>query len=142
MRRITKRLCCVVLTLAMLLAECVPVFAAEQESDGFQVIFVIEHATIDVYYTQDYTSPSEVNVSSAVARNSDTGEVDVTGDGQVNFKVNVEDDYEIESVTADKNYKNLKVLSENMYRLTKITGEVTVTVTTVQKDKQRSDNRS
>lgn len=134
MRRITKRLCCVVLTLAMLLAECVPVFAAEQESDGFQVIFAIEHATIDVYYTQDYTSPSEVNVSSAVARNSDTGEVDVTGDGQVNFKVNVEDDYEIESVTADKNYKNLKVLSENMYRLTKVTGEVTVTVTTVQKD--------
>lgn len=128
----TSEIGCIITLLAMTLVQCVPVLA-EEAQDGYPVTFVTEHATIDVYYTQDYTEPSEVNVSSAVARNSDTGEVDVTGDGQVNFKVNVEDGYEISSVEADKNYKNLKDLSDNMYRLTKIQGEVVVTVTTVEK---------
>lgn len=107
---------------------------AEDTETGYQVTFVTEHATVDVYYTQDYTAPSEENISSAIARNSDTGEIDVTGDGQVNFKVNVDEDYEIISVTADKNYKNLKDLSDNMYRLTKIQGEVVVTVETAKKN--------
>lgn len=107
---------------------------AEDTETGYQVTFVTEHATVDVYYTQDYTAPSEENISSAIARNSDTGEIDVTGDGQVNFKVNVDEDYEIISVTADKNYKNLKDLSDNMYRRTKIQGEVVVTVETAKKN--------
>lgn len=50
----------------------------------------------------------------------------------MNFKVTVDDGYVLKSVSADKNYKNLKgqedTKVENMYRLTKITGEVMVTV--------------
>ena len=89
-----------------------------------------EHATVDVYNTQDYTTASATNVSSAVARNSDTGEIDISGDGQVNFKVNVAEGYEIASVTADKNYNKIKDLGNGMYRLTKVTGPVAVTITT------------
>ena len=108
---------------------------AEAPQTGHQVTFAADgHATVDVYYTQDYTSADEIKVTTAFARNSDTGEIDMTGDGQVNFKVNVEDGYELVSVTADQNYKNLKgpadTNAEGVYRLTKIVGSVTVTITT------------
>ena len=105
------------------------------EEPGYAVTFdTDEHASIDVYYKQDYTAPDETGVTSTVARSSKTGAADVSGDGQVNFRVNVEEGYEIVSVTADQNYKNLKGPDdtgvENIYRLTKVTGPLTVTVTT------------
>ena len=59
------------------------------------------------------------------------GEVDVSGDGQDNFKVNLEEGYVITSVKADQNYKNVKDQGEGIYRVTKITGPVTVTVATL-----------
>ena len=65
-------------------------------------------AGIDVYYTQDYTTPSEKNITTAIARNGDTGEVDVSGDGQINFLVRLNDGYSVSSVSADANYKNVK----------------------------------
>lgn len=109
--------------------------AGSEPASGYKVTFAAdEHATVDVYYTQDYTTPSETSVTAAFARDSKTGEIDMSGDGQVNFRVNVEDGYEIASVAADANYKNLKGASdtgvEGIYRLTKVTGPVTVTITT------------
>lgn len=103
--------------------------------EGYKVTFAADaHAAVDVYDTQNYTTPSSTNVTAAFARNSKTGAVDVSGDGQVNFKINVEAGYEIASVSADKNYKNLKGADdtgvEGIYRLTKVTGPVTVTITT------------
>ena len=107
---------------------------AETPQSGYIVTFAAEHAGVDVYHTHDYTQAEEENVSRAFARNSDTGEIDVSGDGQVNFRVRPEAGYEIVSVTADQNYKNLKGAKdtgvEGIYRLTKVTGPVTVTVTT------------
>lgn len=105
------------------------------EDEGYKVTFVAdEYSTIDVYYTQDYTAANESNVTAAYARSSSTGEIDTSGDGQVNFKVTVDEGYELVSVTADANYKNLKdsadTKAEGVYRLTKITGDVTVTITT------------
>ena len=76
-----------------------------------------------VFDTQDYTSPSGTSVTAAYARDSKTGEIDTSGDGQVNFRVNAEDGYEIVSVSTDKNYKNLKDYSVSecltAYRLPK-----------------------
>lgn len=101
------------------------------EETGHTVTFnKDEHATVDVYNTKDSTTASATNVTSAVARNSDTGAVDTTGNGQVNFKVNVAEGYEIASVTADTNFKNLKDMGNGMYRLTKVTGPVAVSITT------------
>ena len=57
-------------------------------------------------------------------------------DAQVNFLVVLENGYELESITAEPaaNYKNFKGYSdtqvENMYRITKVVGELTITVTT------------
>lgn len=87
--------------------------------------------SVNVYYTQDYTSADEEGVTSAVARDSSTGYPVITGDGQVNFTVVLKDGYTLGSVTASGAYKNLKDTGvENTYRVTKVTGALTVTVTT------------
>lgn len=107
----------------------------EPTVQGYKATFVTDsHASVTVSDTQDFTNAAE-NASEAYARNSDTGEIDVSGSGQFNFKVVPEDGYTVDSVTAapsDK-YKNLKLpseLGENTYRITKVTGDITVTVTT------------
>ncbi|MGN0513659.1 MAG: carbohydrate-binding domain-containing protein, partial [Lachnospiraceae bacterium] len=97
-----------------------------------------EHTKILVYYTQNYEKASEENVTSAIARNSDTGLPDGTGDGQINFRVVTDDGYEVEQVNVDGTYKNIKDLSSteqisNLYRITKIESDLTITVTTTQK---------
>lgn len=102
-----------------------------EEAAGYVVAFVSEHASVDIYYTQDYIQADETDVSTALARNSEIGKVDVSGNGQVNFKVNLEEGYVITSVKADQNYKNVKDQGEGIYRVTKITGPVTVTVATL-----------
>ncbi|MCC8169149.1 MAG: carbohydrate-binding domain-containing protein, partial [Oscillospiraceae bacterium] len=99
-----------------------------------------EHATINVYYTQDYTTADETNVTTTSARNSDTGEIttDSTLKPQINFLVVVDDGYEVASVevTPTENYNAIKGSSdtgvENLYRITKIVGDITITVTTTE----------
>lgn len=87
--------------------------------------------SINVYFTQDYTSADEEGVTTAVARDSDSGYPVITGDGQINFTVVLKDGYTLGSVTASGAYKNLKDTGvENTYRATKVTGAVTITVTT------------
>ena len=92
----TARILSALLAAAMLLpsqalaAETAPEAAAaavtaEAPQSEFAVTFAAEHAGVDVYYTHDYTKADEENVSAAFAQNSDTGEIDTTGDGQVNF---------------------------------------------------------
>lgn len=107
---------------------------AEPASEGFKATFETDsHVSITVSAAQDFVD-TEINVTEVYARNSVTGEIDTTGNGQVNFKTVVEDGYEIDSVTVSpSNYKNLKLpseLGENTYRITKITGDITVTITT------------
>ena len=84
----------------------------KQLTSCFLVLALLLTMIPDVFDTQDYTSPSGTSVTAAYARDSETGEIDTSGDGQVNFRVNAEDGYEIVSVSADKNYKNLKDSSD------------------------------
>lgn len=103
--------------------------------EGYTVTFAGDSgvSSITVYKTQDYSGESET-VSAAgttVSRSSSTGEPDSTGDGQVNFTVVLKDGYTLDSVTATGAYKNVKDTGvENTYRITKISGEVTVNITT------------
>ena len=139
----TSKILSMLLAAAMLLpsqamaAEIAPeaetaAFTAETPQAEYVVTFAAEHASVDVYYTKDYTAVDETGVTSAVARD-DAGAVDTSGNGQVNFRVTPESGYEIVSVTADGKYKNLKGADdtgvEGIYRLTKIKGPVTVTIT-------------
>lgn len=115
----------------------------EEEDKGYNVSFVTdENSNIDVYYTKDYTAANETGVTAAVSRNSTSGVPDSTGEGQVNFAVNVADGYEVDTVTVNGNYNNLKTPSElgteNIYRVTKVAGDLTVTVTTKQKSSEET----
>ena len=123
---VSTKLLSIVIGVILLFTLMIPSFAA----DGYAATFTVTggEASINLYYTQDLTTPDETNVTTAVARNSDTGEIDVTGDGQINFVVVPADGYTA-TVTATGSYKNLKVVSDNAYRLTKVTGDVAVTVT-------------
>ncbi len=112
--------------------------SVEQEAivdKGYTVTFAGDSGvdSITVYQTQDSTGASE-SVSatgSTISRSSATGEPDSTGDGQVNFTVVLKDGYTLDGVSAtDGTYKNIKDLSNNTYRITKITADTTVTITT------------
>ncbi|MFA6801045.1 MAG: hypothetical protein WCR19_02945 [Acholeplasmataceae bacterium] len=93
-----------------------------------------EHVTVTVYATQDYTN-GEVTTT-ASAKDSDTGELLVDGDGQINFVVTVDEGYEIDTIVVapEDFYKNLKDPVElelaNAYRITKVAGDLTITITT------------
>ena len=106
-----------------------------EEDTGYSVTFSTDSgATINVYNTQDYSYVSTANAKTAVSRNSDTGLPDSTGEGQVNFSVVLKSGYEIDTVTVSGGYKNLKDVSTddnpNTYRVTKVTSDLTITVTT------------
>ena len=110
--------------------------AGDDSENGFAVSFVTDgNVTVTVYPTQDLTSGgSETNV--AASRDSATGAATKT-DGQVNFVLTFAEGYELGEITVTGSYKNLKTPdetgAENGYRITKIAGDLTVTITTVAK---------
>ena len=125
MKKSWKRVGIFVLSMSMLLGQIIPISAEENGVQGQQaevdvlaveksypVTFLTdEHVTVDVFYGKDYTAnPDAVNVKTTEARSA--GKIDTSGNGQVNFRVNVEDGYELVSITADANYKNLKGASD------------------------------
>ncbi len=132
--------------------ETIPMLAEEETlpetpltDSGYAVTFLADAGcTITVYKTQTVDSTGEIAVrvnaggsSADVSRSSATGEPDSTGNGQVNFVVTVADGCEFAAVTAtDGTYKNIKQVSADtaggvyVYRVTKITGETTVSATT------------
>ena len=106
-----------------------------KQAEEYDVTFVKGTGVkqVDYYYTHDYTTPDESNVTTVTARNDSTGEIDATGDGQANFLIVLKDGYKLDSVTVDGTYKNLKGPSDtkvdNLYRITKISGDVFVNIT-------------
>lgn len=102
--------------------------------EGFKVTFDTDAGvSVTVYDTQDLTANGHENATEAYARNSDTGAIDISGDGQVNFVVTVADGYTFDGVkivSGEKNYKNLKDISAEdgryAFRMTKIKGDVAV----------------
>ena len=130
-------------------------FAADEtaeETTGYVVTFETdEGATIDIYYNKttyeedSSAEPDEYDVTTAYAREKGGDAIDTSGEGQVNFRVNVADGYELVSVTAEpaENYKNCKGSEETgvegIYRVTKITGDVTVTVVTQKTESEEEE---
>ena len=92
--------------------------------------------SIDFYYSDDYTTPDETDVSVASVRDGDTGVIDMSGNGQVNFRVNLTPGYIISSITVSptESYKNLKGPADtkalNTYRITKVSSDIEVIITT------------
>lgn len=128
---------------AVSVAECDHSVSAETIADeGYTVTFAGDEgvASITVYTTQDYaTGETIASNGTAVSRNSDTGKPDSSGSGQVNFSVVLNSGYTLDSVSAtDGAYKNIKTPSdtgkENTYRITKISADLTVTITTAKSE--------
>ncbi len=125
--------------------EAIPALGHDFNEDGvcqrcgleaFKATFVCsEGCSVTVYPTQDLTTGGTGNAAFAFPRSSADGSIDVSGEGQVNFVVVLEDGYRVESVVATptSNYKNLKANADatvaNSYRVTKITDAITITVT-------------
>ena len=113
--------------------------AAEEveEVDAFKVTFVTdEHSSVTVYPTQDMTTGGTENATKAYSIDKTTNEPTKSGDGQVNFVVVLAEGYVLDDVVIDNadGYKNLKGSAdtgvEYGFRITKITADLTVTVTT------------
>ena len=132
MKRTNKLLS--VLLCVMLIFSALGINAVYAE-EGYEITFVTdEHSSVTVYDTQDLTSGGTENAISAIAKNSDTGEIDTSGSGQVNFIVALDSGYSVDSIMVSGSYKNLKDSSdtgvENGYRITKVSSDLTVTITT------------
>ena len=104
---------------------------------GFKATFVAgTGAAVTVFDTQDYSTGGKENAQYAFARDSVTGEILDDGNGQVNFRVEVNPPYHVSKVTAEpaENFKNVKgpadTGEENCYRVTKVTGPITITIET------------
>ncbi len=111
--------------------------ALSEIPSGYDVTFdACGNADIYVFPGSDYTA-SPVQSTSTVSVDSSTGVPTKSGDGQVNFMIVPHNGYTIGEVTVSPaNYKNLKTPddteNENTYRITKITGDLTVTVTLIE----------
>ncbi len=110
-----------------------------QEVQGYLIDFdSFEGGKIVAYDRKNFDEAVIIDgASSIVARDSDTGEIDVTGNGQANFSVVLENGYILEKLDiteGEGNYKNLKSISEEgnvyTYRITKITGNIRVKIET------------
>ena len=121
--------------------------STDTEDEGFAVSFTLDDGVeyVQVYTTQDVTGTPYATVASdgtiiyaegysgVVSYSSDTGEPDSTGDGQVNFVITLAEGHTLSAVTATEGtYKNIKVVDgdNNVYRVTKIEAETTITVST------------
>jgi uncharacterized protein YxeA len=114
----------------------------EQTIDAYTATFYCsEHVSVLVYNSQDYT---QVGEQSAIgySRDKTTNEYSKAEGCQVNFKLVFDEGYDLESITAlpTENYNNLKTPtdtgSENTYRVTQMTGDITITISAKAEEEQ------
>ena len=107
----------------------------ENTARPFCVSFECEHAAVSVCYnSSNYACINEEKVAQTYVRDGEDGLLDISGDGQVNLVIVPDPGFAVISVTVDEteNYKNQKgpdtTGTENAYRITKITGDLTVRI--------------
>lgn len=115
--------------------------------EGYTVNFVIDdNCEVFVYQTKAYDTETPVKSTTAIARN-ENGEIvaydpdDLLLQPQCSFKVVCKDGYSVNAtnivVTPEGSFKNLKqnpdnvVGQENIFRVTKIQANITITITPV-----------
>lgn len=97
-----------------------------KKATPFYINFVVDSGvSIMVYEGKDYSGEG-------IATNL-YELTDISGGGQVNFKVIVPDGYTIDTINVIGSYKNLKgpndTGTENVYRVTKVASDLTITIT-------------
>lgn len=104
------------------------------ELEGYKANFICdEHVRVFIYKNRDY-SINPVESNTAYSRDKDSGLRVKDGTGEINFKVKIDDDYDIDMLWVrglyDKCQDNEKTKEEDVYRITKIRGDLEVTITT------------
>lgn len=108
-----------------------------KDPEAYKVTFSVDsNCHVEVYAKQDYsTSPTEATVAYSV--DADSGAYLKDGTGQVNFKVVANDGYYVSlsssAITYDTSlteapYSNLKGIGDDIYRITKISADLLVTI--------------
>ena len=92
-------------------------------------------ASVNVYKTRSIDGAHEDNASLANPRNSTSGKLDYSGNGEINFLVRVNPGYELESVTTDPaagSYTSMTGpdAATGLYRITMVKGAFTIYVNT------------
>lgn len=114
---------------------------------GYNVTFEVEHCKVLVYSTKQYTTETPVETLTCLAKD-ETGAVvaydpeDEQLQPQVSFKVVCDENYSVTAnnvtVSPKANYKNLKQNpdsvegQDDIFRVTKIKGDITISVVAVQ----------
>ena len=103
--------------------------------ESYQANFVVdENVSVTIFDTQDMTS-SGYESTVAYSRDGESGEKVSDGTGQINFILSFSDGYELDNIVISptSGYKNLKGSAdtgvENGYRITKITSDLSITIT-------------
>ena len=89
-------------------------------------------SSVTAFDTRDTSGEGTPNAEVVFSRNGETGEPDSSGNGEINFRVDVKAGYKLSGVTAvpAANYASLVSLGDGLYRITGITGTVSITVAT------------
>ncbi|MBR4132303.1 MAG: hypothetical protein IKT99_04935, partial [Oscillospiraceae bacterium] len=114
-----------------------------EHPDAFTVVFDCdEGVSVTTYEDQTRAGACEENATRAIARSGLTGAPDVSGKGQVNFLVVVSPDYTFDGITLEPvtSFGNVLFPSflniDNGFRITGITGDITVKVSAVKNGPQ------
>ena len=106
----------------------------DAETSGYAVTFKTSHASVSVYKTQTVSADTLDSGAVYYARSGETGNIVTSGAGQCNFVVTVAEGYALKSVTASPTGSYGSVVTvdaeKGVYRVTKINGDITVTVAT------------
>jgi hypothetical protein len=119
--------------------------AEEDVTQGYKVQFQTdEHVRVKVFTTQDVTGEGE-ETTVAYSRDGGTGTLLKDGEGQVNFVLEVDEGYEVlpANIEISGGYKNLKQIDgdvKNTYRITKITSDLTITITATEVEESNNDD--
>ncbi|MFA7032341.1 MAG: hypothetical protein WC201_02110 [Bacilli bacterium] len=108
----------------------VDIHTAQGDPMAYAVTFTVpEHVSLELYASSEAEFMEEGSV--AYSRDGDSGAYLNDGEGQVNFKVVADKNYYCNlgnSAILESTYSNLKACGDNWYRITKITGNLNVTL--------------
>jgi len=108
----------------------VDIHAVQGNPMAYTVTFAVpEHVSLEIYASSEAELSEEGTV--AYSRDGDSGAYLNDGEGQVNFKIIPSDNYYCNlgnSAILESTYSNLKACGDNWYRITKITGDLNVTL--------------
>ena len=105
----------------------------KEEDYGYKLTIGTDgHVSVYVYTTQEYEIEQPVLSEVAFSRDSKSGELTKTGNGQVNFELRFDDGYYLKDISLSSGYNALKppedIGRENTYRITKITNDLVMFV--------------